>query len=77
MRRMKNEARLKKISLNSYVESLIEKDLENREQDFSAFSRLGGTEVLSERTLALTKYHINLTREQISEDPRLEYLLSK
>jgi len=79
--RMKNRARMSGQSLNRYVEDLIKKDLGSEEDKYEAlYKRLSQYTLpkeISPEILALSKYKVEFTQEEIDADERLAYLLSK
>jgi len=79
---MKNRARLRGQSLNSYVEGLIRKDLGNDEDRYEALYRDLAKiklpkEISPEVEEFMGKYKVEFTQEEIENDERLAYLLSK
>lgn len=81
LQRMKNRARLRGQSLNSYVETLVKKDLGTKEERYEALYReLAEIELpkeISPEVMDLSKYKVEFTQEEIDSDERLAYLLSK
>ena len=80
LERLKNRARLEKKSLNSYVEEVLEKDLESTDRYEAIILDLGKLkmpEKISPEIEAISRFKIEFTEEEIAADERLAYLLSK
>ena len=80
LERLKNRARLEKKSLNSYVEEVLEKDLESTDRYEAIIRDLGKLkmpEKVSPEIEAISRFKIEFTEEEIAADERLAYLLSK
>lgn len=79
--RMKQKARREHKSVNAYVERLIEKDLGSGEDKYEALyrelSKIKLPDKISEEVKALSKYKVVFTREEVENDPKLEYFVEK
>lgn len=76
---MKRQAAKSGVSLNRYVENLIERDLSSAElADFKKqFGISAGALVISEEIMGLTLNDFLLSEEDIKSDDRLSYILGK
>ena len=81
VRRMKLKARREHKSVNAYVERLIEKDLGSEEDKYEALYRelakIKLPDKISEEVEALSRYKVVFTREEVENDPKLEYFVEK
>lgn len=79
---MKNKARLQGVSLNSYVENLVQKDIDGQESRYEEIYRelskiKINPETVKEVNDSFSKFNIRFTQEEIDSDKRLAYILSK
>lgn len=82
IQRMKNRARIRGLSLNAYVEGLIEKDLGDVNDRYEALykdlAKIKLPETISPEIEELFgKYKVEFTPEELEADERLAYILSK
>lgn len=81
VRRMKNKARLQGQSLNAYIENLVEKDLGEEGGRYAAIRReladVKFPKEISEDIMALSRFKVEFTEEELAADEKLAYLLSK
>lgn len=82
LQRMKNRARLRGQSLNSYVETLVKKDLGTKEERYEALYRELAEielpkEISPEVNEFMDKHKVEFSKEEIEKDERLAYLLSR
>lgn len=79
--RMKNRARLRGQSLNSYVESLARKDIEGSTERYETLYRELSDVILPEEVsgdiAGLSRFKVDFSREEKDSDERLSYLLER
>lgn len=79
--RMKQKARREHMSVNAYVESLIEKDLGGEEDKYEALYRelakIKIPDTISDEVKALSGLEVVFSREEVDNDPKLEYFVEK
>lgn len=79
---MKNKARLQGVSLNSYVENLVQKDIDGQESRYEEIYRELSKIKINPETLEkihsdIQSLNIHISQEDIDSDERIAYLLSK
>jgi len=79
VRRMKAKARSKGLSLNRYVEDLIERDLsEGGLEEIRGILRdVKSPSKISKEILDLSSVEIEFSKEELYSDERLSYIMSK
>lgn len=79
--RLKMKARREQKSVNAYVEQLIERDLEKDEDRYEALYRELGkiklSKKISPKIVALSRFAVEFTEEDLKNDEKLAYILSK
>lgn len=77
--RMKAKARLMGLSLNSYVENLIETDLKNGDPYGSLFKEISMLQASDTFPFDFPKPEqtLEFSEEELDKDPRLSYLVNK
>lgn len=81
LERLKRRARFEGKSLNQYVEGVLEKSLMSKviryKEACEALAELEMPDTISPELMALSRFKVSLTEEEIHNDPRLEAILSR
>lgn len=80
--RMKKKARNQGVSLNAYVENLVQKDLDEKEDKYEKLIKeLKGIKLnpnaLDDLNSRIKALNIHISQEEIDADERMAYILSK